>query len=345
MNFNSILDSAFDLLEKSINSRSKVAHEKMQNALRIKEMEGSAREKLQELINQGVLDKQELINQGMLTKQELENAGLRDRAEIAAGAERDKAKINARAKLATDTHVVDTFDPTTGLKNGSELQNMHIQQHSPGGEIFEDSDMESILTLASGKGASGGKARGGRLPSGSGYITVGGKTTGVSNNQILPRKGAAKKAIQDQGGRVVTADHNVGAGTHITTPTLPGSGTNPGIGPRIPTGMIGGGGGVGLPATVLPNPYTLKGSVMDNYHPTDNPYPTGPIPGTPAATPSPSIKAKPITQESLKAMKGSGVNDAREMIGSLWNMGSQSRDNWQKIGQYGKKKNQFQAGL
>jgi hypothetical protein len=89
MNLNSILDQAWDFLEESL--KQKQANAKLENDRltqlgleqeKTKRMNMSSQERIQNLMNKGLLDKQELVNSGAMSVQQLQNSGLMDKAEL-----------------------------------------------------------------------------------------------------------------------------------------------------------------------------------------------------------------------------------------------------------------------
>jgi len=89
MNLNSVLDQAWDFLEESL--KQKQTNAKMENDRltqlgleqeKTKRMNMSSQEKIQRLMNKGLIDRQELVNSGALSHQQLQNSGLMDKAEL-----------------------------------------------------------------------------------------------------------------------------------------------------------------------------------------------------------------------------------------------------------------------
>jgi len=89
MNLNSILDQAWGFLEESL--KQKQANAKLENDRltqlgleqeKTKRMNMSSQEKIQNLMNKGLLDKQELVNSGAMSVQQLQNSGLMDKIEL-----------------------------------------------------------------------------------------------------------------------------------------------------------------------------------------------------------------------------------------------------------------------
>ena len=100
MNLNSILDQAWDFLEESL--KQKQANAKLENERltqlgleqeKTKRMNMSSQEKIQSLMNKGLLDKQELVNSGALSMQDLQNSGLLDKAELEGKNKLDERKM------------------------------------------------------------------------------------------------------------------------------------------------------------------------------------------------------------------------------------------------------------
>ena len=106
MSLNSVLNNAWDFLEKSLKDKKAMAEAEAKRLSQIeaerektKRMQISSQEKIQLLINKGLLDRQELVNQGLLTQKEMEESGLKDRQESENRTKRDIAKIDSRTRL------------------------------------------------------------------------------------------------------------------------------------------------------------------------------------------------------------------------------------------------------
>lgn len=186
MNFDSVLDKAFSLLESSLEQKQAQAREQMELTKSLKQMDLSSQEKIQRLINQGALDRQELVNQGLLTQQELQNSGLLSRQEAEnsgrlslqetenrgrldiqkqsdlATYNRTKlsgdtavniANINARSQRENNWKTVDEFSDD-GTKTGQYLVNPSLGQRSGGSSDKADSleEITAIINRANGAG-------------------------------------------------------------------------------------------------------------------------------------------------------------------------------------------------
>lgn len=85
MDLGSVMNQAWDFLEKSMKDKKAVADAEGKRLTNIeaerektKRMNISSQEKLQLMINSGVIEKQELVNQGIMTQQQMKNSGLMD---------------------------------------------------------------------------------------------------------------------------------------------------------------------------------------------------------------------------------------------------------------------------
>ena len=117
MNLNSILDQAWTFLEESL--KQKQANAKLENERltqlgleqeKTKRMNMSSQEKIQSLMNKGLLDKQELVNSGALSLQDLQNSGLLDKAEL-----EGKNKLDERKMM--NTGALDVENTRGGFEN------------------------------------------------------------------------------------------------------------------------------------------------------------------------------------------------------------------------------------
>lgn len=171
MDLERVMDKAFNLLEKNLEDRKAAAAAESERLSKIEEerektkrMGFSSQERIQRLINQGLIEKQELVNQGILSQQEMVNSGLRDRQELENQGALDRqglanqgaldvqkqqdsgafdrtrlttqsseniAGLNAKTKLDTDYHTVKDYGQNGQGVIGERLVNPHRQLPSP----------------------------------------------------------------------------------------------------------------------------------------------------------------------------------------------------------------------
>jgi len=188
MSLDSVLDKAFGLLEKSIEDR-KIANAAENDRLtkieaereKTKQMGFSSQERIQHLINQGLIDRQELVNQGIMNKEELANSGLMERqvtenktrlderqminagelavqgkrdagsferSKLAAGSAENIAGINAKSKMQNNWMTVPEFD-SMGTKISERIVNPNINTRVGDYETGNPEEIDSLFKRGS----------------------------------------------------------------------------------------------------------------------------------------------------------------------------------------------------
>ena len=146
LDFEKVLNKAFDMLEKSLQDKKEGKAAEMQRLSDIameqektKRMGFSAQEQVQNLVNQGLLKKQELENTGLITREQMNEAGLNFR--------QDKQNAFEASKPIFREDKTKTTTAEGGIEERSYWKNYNTPagriDNTPGG-TFDDSDLNFL---------------------------------------------------------------------------------------------------------------------------------------------------------------------------------------------------------
>jgi hypothetical protein len=201
------MNDAFDLLEKSLvnkKNQATIDNERLERMAKetekTKRMGFSSQERIQHLMNEGLLDKQELVNSGALSKQQLENSGLLDREQakesgmnMRQGKEHEhqrslpvfkehKNKSTDAMGLETETSRYENVNTWGGMNNGK------------ADGAIEKGDLDFLNTPRSTKATSSYGNNLGEDPE-SGFLEANGRRFEITNGQeqeVAPRSPLAQ---------------------------------------------------------------------------------------------------------------------------------------------------------
>ena len=162
MDFEKVMDRAFDMLEKSLEAKGKNKQVEMRRLSEIsaeqertKRMGFSSEERLQNLVNKGLLKRQEVENTGLMNREKMSQAGLTDRTGMKESGldSRQAQKLDAEASkpIFKESKTKTTDGDSGDITEKSTWQNYNTQAArlaGTGGGGFGGKDRAALLSKA-----------------------------------------------------------------------------------------------------------------------------------------------------------------------------------------------------